>query len=218
MARNTAAKVKEAQTLLDMEAVATVAMAHATATEEKVASLEAEAQEAIQASQRADASMAQGQFHQLAEGMRALERCFREFWELTGLGEVELPPRCDCPPDELYLLTRMEILGDRLGGSTVPSGGSSRIAPERWPQRQCNSHCRACGPASPIFPWRRRWRASSRGTSTRRVPGSLPWQGAWSTPSLQRLLAALLLGTKPTRRPNPRTRRRGRTLAHRALF
>ena len=114
-ARNAAAKVKEARTLLDTEAVATVAMAHATAAEEKVASLEAEAQEAIQASQRADASMAQGQLCRLADGMRALEHRFREFWELTGLGEVELPPRSHFPPNELYLLPRMEILSDRLG-------------------------------------------------------------------------------------------------------
>ena len=54
--------------------------------------------------------------HQLADGVRTLECRFKDAWEATGLGEVELPRQGELPPGELYLLPRKAILGDLLAG------------------------------------------------------------------------------------------------------
>ena len=161
-------------------------------------------------------SLVRGQLRRLADGVRVLERRFKEVWELTGLGEVELPPQSDSP--------RMSSTSPRgwrswvigLGGSTARSSEPSRTAPGRWPSRRCSLRCRACGPAFPTSPWRRCCRASFRATSARRAIAPRSWWRAWRTPSHRRPLAILLLGKTSTQRPSSWTWRRGRTLASRA--
>ena len=113
-----AAKVKEPRASFDAElceatrhamyaeAVATNAVSCATAVEEKIARLEGQLQEAIRASHWSEAAEARSQLLWLVDGVRALERWFKEVWESMGLGEVKLPPRCDLPQGELYLLPR----------------------------------------------------------------------------------------------------------------
>ena len=95
-------------------------VARAAAAEEKAARLERELQEALGASHRPDATepskavMFWGPVFQLADGVCTLERSCRVVWASTSLGDVELLPWSDSPPDELYLLPRMGISGDWL--------------------------------------------------------------------------------------------------------
>jgi hypothetical protein len=108
-ARDTATRVKDARTLLvgewqkaarhvaAAEAVAADAAMCAAAAEEKAARMEAAAWEAARVDPPANLSHARGQLHQLADGVRALTRSFKEVGELTGLGEVEFVPLSDSP-------------------------------------------------------------------------------------------------------------------------
>ena len=59
--------------------------------------------------------MVWGQVFQLDDGVCALERSCRVVWASMSLGDVELLPWSDFPPDKLYLLPMMGISGNWLG-------------------------------------------------------------------------------------------------------
>jgi hypothetical protein len=106
-----------------MEAVATDAVVHTMVAEEIAVRLEGCCKRPFMPAngrggegEYSEAAMVWGQMHQLANGVHTLECRFKDAWEATGLGEVELPRQGELPPGELYLLPSKVILGDLLAG------------------------------------------------------------------------------------------------------